>query len=742
MRCSKCLFQIAGDKAPRIRHCITCGSQLVPSVEDVLEYNCFGLVNEVRPEQVRMAADIESLLQHETGTLLAEGGTGLGKSYAYVTPALTRMIEQQHTEQPLVNPFRVVIATAKKSLQAQLYNDLPRLCNILGVPENTSTVLYKGLNNYACWKLAGTVPENERDTFKKFIDSAAAAQQPADIVDWPGPRPVWWDTINLENCPLGVSCENYKNCRPRVKDASIVITNQHLLGLDLSLFQPGWLFGPYNLLVVDEAHHLAKALRDLLSKTLRPEILMTASKRLLGDPWLHDMISETGGGRLSATALGTGIEKTYNSLNTLLRKAASGADATHRYRATHFTEDFKTCQTLLDLPLISLNLIHDELVKNHEFVKSAGEHDGHDAGYYLSMLNKLSRVIKPLNNAKAFLEKHIDHEIIQQHITVAATTPEDSSFYMTPISIGPTIGPILDSIQHKVFVSATLSLSGDFSYFQEDLGISGSTGKVYKSPYDITKNVALYLPPWDMPQPSHGFSAGRPEWISKISEEIRKLCNLTRGGTFVLFSAEKDMREVEDHIGPTLKADGLTLIVQRGEVTQHIDNFRKSSRGVLFGLKSVWEGIDIAGDSLRCVIIPKLPFPNPADPVIASHSELVTAQGGNAFARVSLPAMFNDMRQGSGRLIRSATDKGIVAILDIRIWTGGGKEHARKLAKVINDPGHKRLGYGKELLDILSFTNITNDFTCLGMWYKKMFTALNTANPVKEGEQKNGTSKR
>jgi ATP-dependent DNA helicase DinG len=358
------------------------------------------------------------------------------------------------------------------------------------------------------------------------------------------------------------------------------------------------------------------------------------------------------------------------------------------------------------------------------------------------MLNRLSRVIKPVSTAKAFVEQHLQRNTIQNYITVATNTEEDNNLYMTPINIGPMVGPLLEQIPHKVFVSATLSLNGDFTCYKDDLGLTEANGQIYRSPYDIDKNVVLYLPPWDMPLPAHGEGETRQDWIQAISAEIRRICNLTSGGAFVLFSADKDMTDVADVLASAFTEDGLDLFIQRGEATQHIDNFKSSSRGVLFGLKSIWEGVDIVGDRLRCVIIPKLPFPNPNDPVIASRTEQITAAGDNAFSRVSLPAMFTDMRQGTGRLIRSAEDKGIIAILDIRVWTGGTKDHDKRLERVKADPQHKRLGYGKELLDILGFTKLTNDFTRLGKWYKKTFAALNTVNTVKESEEPNGETKR
>lgn len=752
MKCSACLFQIAGNKAPQLRHCITCGRPLIPSVKDILEHNCYGLVNEIRGEQIRMATDIEQLLAKDEETLLAEGGTGLGKSYAYTVPALAHYIELANSEIRIQGAFRVVIATANKSLQAQLYSDVPKLCSKLGVTGPVKVVLYKGLNNYACWKLAASVPVHERAAFNTFIGTAAKEGHPADIVDWPGSRPLWWDSVSLENCPLGVNCVNYRDCRPRVKDAEIVITNQHLLSLDLTLFTPGWLFNPYSLLVVDEAHHLARALRSSLSSTLRPEAIAKAARHLLGDPRMQDVILEVGGGRLSATIIGEGIEKAYKAAQQLTQVTARAADSAHRYRAQDFLEQFKDCHSLIDDALVTLLPINDDLMRNHSLLRDMGSGDStndlhdHDEGYYVAMINRLARILKPITRAKAFLEKHASPEKIQQYITTSVVSPEEpenSCLYMTPINIGPITGPLLAQIKHKVFVSATLSLNGDFSYFKEDLGLDKTVDRVYLSPFDIAKKVVLYLPPFDMPLPVHGLTPGRLAWISKVADEIRELCNLTRGGVFVLFSAEKDLDEVESLIGHALTADGLKLIVQKGEATQHVNKFRATPHGVLFGLKSIWEGVDIVGDQLRCVIIPKLPFPHPNDPVIASRTELVTAQGDNAFARVSLPAMFTDMRQGTGRLIRSATDKGIVAVLDIRIYTGGGKYHAERLEKVILDSKHRSLGYGKDLMDILGFTSSTNDFTRLGRWYTKTFTTLNTVNTTaEESEDEDGETER
>jgi ATP-dependent DNA helicase DinG len=698
-------------------------------------------VKEVRTEQVRMATDIEELLASEERTLLAEGGTGLGKSYAYIVPALAQIIERtQGKNAPEKNepPIRVVIATAKKSLQAQLYSDMPRLCESLGLP-NIRTVMYKGMNNYACWKLSASVPEHERITFNNFINFAKDSDSPADVAKWPGNKPVWWDMVSIDNCPLGVGCEHYRHCRPHVKDSDIIITNQHLLGLDLTLFQPGWLFGGYTFLIVDEAHQFPKALQDLLSSTLKPESVAKAARHLRSDPRLQEIVLEIGGSKSSAAILSDGIDQAYDGLMSLVRLTAGSSDSSHRYKAAEFKSQFENSHTQLDHALTSLIPIHDELVKTYSITKTlSADSDEHDSGYYLAMLNRFSKVIKPVSAARTFIEKHMNAETVKKYITIAKSDIGEESLHLTPINIGPIVGPVMRQITHKVFVSATLSLNGDFTYFKEDLGLEEATGKVYNSPFDIQNRVALYLPPWDMPMPALANSPERGAWIQAISNEIKKLCGMTRGGTFVLFSAEKDMTEVAACVDPDLHMAGIELIVQRGEVTQHVNRFKKTPNGVLFGLKSIWEGIDIVGDQLRCVIIPKLPFPHPNDPVIASRSELMASSGENAFARVSLPSMFTDMRQGVGRLIRSANDRGIIAILDVRVWTGGSKDHDKRLNRVKADPNHKRLGYGKELLDILGFTTLTNEFTRLERWYRKTFTTLNIVNPVNESEDENG----
>lgn len=748
MRCTECLFQIAGNKAADLRHCITCGRQLVPSVRDVLEHNCYGIVDELRPEQVRMAVDIDNLINSDAGkTLLAEGGTGLGKSYAYTIPALLKHIEITNSAPPNndVNAFRIVIATAKKPLQAQLSFHLPKICVALGVPTSTNIVVYKGLNNYACWKLGAAIPtEPDRKRFAAFLEAPMRNNHPADVTDWPGPKPEWWDDINLENCPLGVGCEYYRTCRPSVKDANIIITNQHLLGLDLTLFQPGWLLGPYQLLVVDEAHHFHKAMRSLLTKELHPKSLKRAATRLMGDPRMHDVVREIGGGKLSATVLGERIEAAQGSIEQLLAIVAAKTDTSKRYQAAAFQQNFENCKTVVATALVSLIPIHDELVRNYDITRhTGGEKDDHDVGYFLNMLSRFNRIIKPVTNAKAFIEKHLDAATIQQYITVATNNTDEQSLHMTPLEVGPIMGPLLQQVPKKVFVSATISLEGNFTNFKDDLGLVTADEKVYQSAFDVTKKVVLYLPPFDMPLPAHQLSPERTAWLSSISKEIRQLCRAAKGGTFVLFTSERDMLDVVANIGTEMQEDdGLHLIVQpkNTPVDAYVDEFRQYTNSVLFGLKSIWEGIDIVGDQLRCVIVPKLPFPNPGDPVYASRSEIAEAKGEKSFFTIAIPAMFTEMRQGTGRLIRSAKDKGVIAILDIRIWTGGGQYHADNLEKAKKT--FKRFGYGKKLLDVLGFTTWTNDFTRLEEWFKKTFRSLNTVNTVKEGESQNGTTER
>jgi Rad3-related DNA helicase len=302
------------------------------------------------------------------------------------------------------------------------------------------------------------------------------------------------------------------------------------------------------------------------------------------------------------------------------------------------------------------------------------------------------------------------------------TTLDDKGLTVQPLNIGTLVGPRLREIKHKVLISATLSVNKDFSYIRNHYGLESgdkTVERIYATPFDLKNQAIMYLPT-HMPLPKHDGDVNRTEWISAVSTEIAQLVGATNGGAFVLFSAKSDMLDVAKELEPVWDSLGLDLIVQEGDTTATGREFTSGDNKVLFGLKSFWEGIDIPGDKLRLVIIPKLPFPSSSDPVIAA---LKKAAGDNSFYEVLIPLMFFDMKQGVGRLIRTQADKGFIAILDPRVWTGSinPTTHATRLKTLKLDPNKTRIGYGKDLLNFLGFNSITDDFTVVKKFVNKFF---------------------
>jgi ATP-dependent DNA helicase DinG len=309
-------------------------------------------------------------------------------------------------------------------------------------------------------------------------------------------------------------------------------------------------------------------------------------------------------------------------------------------------------------------------------------------------------------------------------------TAEDKAIIIQPVELGNIVGPELTKISKKVITSATLAMADDrgklsFGFQQEQFGLteeSGAEEGVYPSPFDYDNHAVLYAP-YDMPLPTKPSDPPeeREAWVTRIGGEIARLCKLVNGDTFVLFSAKKDMLDVYGVTQPKLLIEGIPIILHEGDAAVIKQKYDSTPHSVLFGLKSFWEGVDIPGDKLRQVIITKLPFPHPFDPIVAALNRKY-----NDFNRVSVPPMIYDMKQGAGRLIRSKTDRGFVSILDPRIWTGGSGGKERQLGHLkalMLNPCFKPLSYGKRLFSSLGLNKVVFDFTTLKTYAKHFFKA-------------------
>jgi len=714
MKCTNCGNVISYQKAPQLTDCVLCGFPLKPDISDILEFGKFDITTEKRPSQIALAKDVENLLGGANGTLLAEGGTGIGKSFAYLIPAL------------LTSNKRIILSTSKKSLQHQLVKeDIPYLIKKMG-REDLSYTLYKGKSNYACWRLAPEVPNEDKQKFNLFISVAKNENRPADVSEWNGPLPSWWHKVSVENCVLTTSCPHWNYCRPKPRTSNLVITNHTLTAIDLHK-NPGILFGPYSILIVDEAHQLGKAYQLAHEKHVSVKGLEILKSMIINDSNVSDTIDESG--IVSAKLLSEHVDTLRELFIPLYAKAKSTCDDTGTVRVPKIeTELEKFREAIIAL---SSKIFQVSEAVNRTRINSAFS----DIDVPEKLVVMLSRIQKVNTRVENLLE--FTNDILSPPETNTTrlkpstgshsqsnyiTTVDDLGINVQPLRIGALLGPKLKEIPFKILTSATLAVNKDFSHFKKEYGldIGGDiVERSYSSPFDLERQALMYLPQ-HLPLPQHEGSPQRAEWISAISTEIAQLVGVTNGGAFVLFSATSDMNEVLEEMSAVWDNLNLNLMVQDrdGDTTTIKSRFMSEENSVVFGLKNFWEGIDIPGDKLRLIIIPKLPFPNIKDPIIAA---LKKEAGDNWFYTVMIPRMFIDMKQGVGRLIRTTSDRGFIAILDPRIWTGSGTKHATNMRKINADPFKTRMGYGKELLDSLGFTTVTEDFTVLKKFVTKFF---------------------
>ena len=719
MRCPKCSLRIKFKNDPDITTCSSCGLDLIPDATDILQDGMFGIAREVRPPQVSLARDVEKIVRaKDNSSLFVEGGTGVGKSFAYLIPSL------------LASGKRIVISTAKKALQHQLAGsstkegDIPFLLRKMSLRRNFA--LYKGSANFACWRLGEEVPKGaERRQFEGFINLARSQGKPADLSDWPGSKPYWWDKISTENCVRKNSCSDAPFCRVNPKHHDILVVNHHILSIDLRGI-PGALLGPYDILVIDEAHQMPDAFRSVHTQRLYADSIKRMKNKIRNDALLQTYLDGLDTSPRTTKQLQSEYDELDQKVVALLKKATRCTDGNGIIENPYKLEP---SLTELGEGAVSLRetLLHlKKWLDNHY---NRGDEGG----------NKVLAAKAHVQRYERSLGKIVT---LCAEIGAEATPPSDpfdpAGKFLTlfkdgilqakPLMVGEMMGPALARVPKKIITSATLANGGSFEHAKSQFGIPDAVEKIYQSPFEFEKQAVLYVPT-NILTPQHSGSSQRTEWIEEVSEQIFRISYGVDGNAFVLFSSRADMDEVADRIAHTMRQSGLHLVVQGDNYAHTLDEYMNNPRSVLFGLKSFWEGVDIQGDKLRAVIIPKLPFPYVGDPIM---NALKKKMGNRFFPDVYVPMMLIDLKQGIGRLIRSKTDKGLLAILDPRAWTGGGQYHDSKLRQVEKalDLGSQSIksisqGYGKKVMGDLRQVNVTNDFTTAIAFAKQLFTDVN-----------------
>jgi ATP-dependent DNA helicase DinG len=614
-----------------------------------------------RVAQQQMAARIDAAL-HARETLLVEAGTGTGKTYAYLIPAL-------------LSGLRVLISTGTRTLQDQLFHrDLPLLAGALGRPARVA--LLKGRTNYLCrsrlldiGRLQPLLPALADPMLRRVIEWSQAARSGdlAELPEFADSHPLHAAiTSTPENCS-GTRCSEFARChvfeaRRAAQEADIVVVNHHLLLADLALKEDGFgdLLPSVDAVILDEAHQLPDLASEFFGISVSSrqiELLMIDTRQEL---------------RSAALPVGESASLTAQ-LDQSLAAALGllGGAERHLSWAELRTELIEALQALQHC-LQGLSTALQRLSPSGELQQCAAR-----ARALASALAQIIAQAPPQTGQAEEAEQHDgagqdvgteqDDGAEQDAQTPIAgartlsTTARGFALRLLPYEIAGRFHALqVQTRSAWIFTSATLAVRDDFSHFASRLGLQGAATLRFDSPFDYARQALLYLPR-SLPEPAD------PAFAAALVRTVRPLIDTARGGTFVLFTSHRALRQAAHSLGLQLPAQLPLLVQGTAPREQLLRRFRGSGHAVLLGTASFWEGVDVQGSALRLVIIDKLPFGSPEDPVVRARIEHLRSQGANAFRDYQLPEAVLALKQGVGRLIRSEQDQGVVVICDPRM---------------------------------------------------------------------------
>lgn len=589
---------------------------------------------EARESQLAMADAVESTLD-DGGVLFVEAGTGTGKTLAYLVPAL-------------LSDRRVVISTGTKALQDQLMShDVPLVSRLLGL-EDGEVVCLKGLSNYLCLRryeehrqspeALGLGSAKRLPLLEKWRETTSSGDR-AELDFLAEDDPLWAHVASGSDTRIGPKCTHYEDCfvtnaRRRAEAARVVIVNHHLFFADLATRHPGGGILPsYDAVIFDEAHQI------------------------------EDVATEFFGARVSTTRLETLVRDARASFGAarLLDESHPHTSAILDHGAQFFSRVPRTAAAEARLSLSPRELSTALLADYHQL---DGALEGLEALARLSVSKSdaLAQVARRAREVRNDLAAILDGDGAD-HVTWSESRGRRVSIGKSPIDVRKIVrDEVLDRTPAVVFTSATLSTGGSFSFVKHRFGVESeheARELSVPSPFDYAKQAALYLP--TLPDPR------APEYFDAAADEALSLLELTGGGAFVLCTSHRAVGELRKRIEPrtTLR------VLSQGTAPKAalLEDFRKDGHAVLFATSSFWEGIDVPGEALRLVIVDKLPFDVPSDPIVVARCKRIEEAGDSPFMKLLVPSAAIALKQGFGRLIRRRTDHGVVAIFDARITT-------------------------------------------------------------------------